>query len=67
MRVENRRIIQHLRIFCLLLRQCKTCADSFMLAAFEAVDLVVIFSQDTPQERIQRIQPSVLLKGEDYD
>jgi len=36
------------------------------LAAFEAVDLVVIFEQETPLELIKRVKPSVLIKGADY-
>jgi D-beta-D-heptose 7-phosphate kinase/D-beta-D-heptose 1-phosphate adenosyltransferase len=42
-------------------------ARADVLAALEAVDLVVIFPQDTPQELIQRIRPKVLVKGGDYD
>ncbi len=37
-----------------------------MLAALEAVDLVVIFEEDTPLNLITRIRPSVLVKGGDY-
>jgi D-beta-D-heptose 7-phosphate kinase / D-beta-D-heptose 1-phosphate adenosyltransferase len=37
-----------------------------VLAALEAVDLVVIFEQDTPAELIARVKPSVLVKGSDY-
>jgi D-beta-D-heptose 7-phosphate kinase/D-beta-D-heptose 1-phosphate adenosyltransferase len=37
-----------------------------VLAALEAVDLVVIFEEDTPLELIARIKPSVLVKGGDY-
>jgi D-beta-D-heptose 7-phosphate kinase/D-beta-D-heptose 1-phosphate adenosyltransferase len=37
-----------------------------VLAALEAVDLVVIFAEDTPFELIERIKPSVLVKGGDY-
>jgi D-beta-D-heptose 7-phosphate kinase/D-beta-D-heptose 1-phosphate adenosyltransferase len=37
-----------------------------VLAALEAVDLVVIFEQDTPLELIRRIRPRVLIKGADY-
>ena len=37
-----------------------------MLAALEAVDLVVIFEEDTPINLITRITPSVLVKGGDY-
>jgi D-beta-D-heptose 7-phosphate kinase / D-beta-D-heptose 1-phosphate adenosyltransferase len=42
-------------------------ARADVLAALEAVDLVVIFPQDTPQELIQRVRPKVLVKGGDYD
>ena len=37
-----------------------------MLAALEAVDLVVIFEEDTPIKLIAQIKPSVLVKGGDY-
>src|SRR6202023_3662246 len=37
-----------------------------VLAALEAVDLVVIFEEDTPLRLIAEIQPSVLVKGGDY-
>lgn len=37
-----------------------------LLAALEAVDLVVIFAEDTPIELIRRVQPNVLVKGGDY-
>src|ERR1700688_919079 len=36
------------------------------LAALEAVDLVVIFEEDTPLKLIEQIKPSVLVKGGDY-
>jgi D-beta-D-heptose 7-phosphate kinase/D-beta-D-heptose 1-phosphate adenosyltransferase len=41
-------------------------ARAEVLAALEAVDLVVIFEQDTPIELITQIKPSVLVKGGDY-
>jgi D-beta-D-heptose 7-phosphate kinase / D-beta-D-heptose 1-phosphate adenosyltransferase len=41
-------------------------ARAEVLAAFEAVDLVVIFEQETPLELIKRVRPSVLVKGGDY-
>jgi D-beta-D-heptose 7-phosphate kinase / D-beta-D-heptose 1-phosphate adenosyltransferase len=41
-------------------------ARAEVLAAFEAVDLVVIFEQETPLEIIKRVRPSVLVKGSDY-
>jgi D-beta-D-heptose 7-phosphate kinase/D-beta-D-heptose 1-phosphate adenosyltransferase len=37
-----------------------------VLAALEAVDLVVIFEEDTPIELIKRVRPAVLIKGADY-
>jgi D-beta-D-heptose 7-phosphate kinase/D-beta-D-heptose 1-phosphate adenosyltransferase len=37
-----------------------------VLAALEAVDLVVVFDEDTPLELIKRVQPGVLIKGSDY-
>ena len=41
-------------------------ARAEVLAALEAVDLVVIFAEDTPIALIERIKPSVLVKGGDY-
>jgi D-beta-D-heptose 7-phosphate kinase / D-beta-D-heptose 1-phosphate adenosyltransferase len=41
-------------------------ARSEVLAALEAVDLVVIFEEDTPIKVITQIKPSVLVKGGDY-
>ncbi|WP_369726711.1 D-glycero-beta-D-manno-heptose-7-phosphate kinase [Bradyrhizobium sp. LLZ17] len=41
-------------------------ARAEVLAALEAVDLVVIFEEDTPIELITRIKPSALVKGGDY-
>jgi D-beta-D-heptose 7-phosphate kinase/D-beta-D-heptose 1-phosphate adenosyltransferase len=41
-------------------------ARSEVLAALEAVDLVVIFEEDTPIRLITAIRPSVLVKGGDY-
>ncbi len=43
-----------------------TGARAEVLAALEAVDLVVVFEEDTPLELIRRIRPSVLVKGGDY-
>jgi D-beta-D-heptose 7-phosphate kinase/D-beta-D-heptose 1-phosphate adenosyltransferase len=37
-----------------------------LLSNIESVDLVVLFSEDTPIELIRRIQPDVLVKGGDY-
>jgi D-beta-D-heptose 7-phosphate kinase/D-beta-D-heptose 1-phosphate adenosyltransferase len=41
-------------------------ARAEVLAALEAVDLVVIFEEDTPLKLITQIEPSVLVKGGDY-
>src|SRR3954466_12307903 len=41
-------------------------ARSEVLAALEAVDVVVIFEEDTPIKLITEIRPSVLVKGGDY-
>jgi D-beta-D-heptose 7-phosphate kinase/D-beta-D-heptose 1-phosphate adenosyltransferase len=41
-------------------------ARAEVLAALEAVDLVVVFDQDTPLELIRRVRPKVLVKGGDY-
>ncbi|SFV74946.1 ADP-heptose synthase / D-glycero-beta-D-manno-heptose 7-phosphate kinase [hydrothermal vent metagenome] len=38
----------------------------YLLAALEAVDFVVPFSEDTPYNLIKLIQPDVLVKGGDY-
>jgi D-beta-D-heptose 7-phosphate kinase/D-beta-D-heptose 1-phosphate adenosyltransferase len=37
-----------------------------VLAALEAVDLVVIFEEDTPLKLIELVRPNVLVKGADY-
>ena len=39
---------------------------AYVLAALAAVDAVVVFSQDTPLELVQRLQPDVIVKGGDY-
>ena len=41
-------------------------ARAEVLAALEAVDLVVVFEEDTPLELIRRVRPKVLVKGGDY-
>jgi D-beta-D-heptose 7-phosphate kinase/D-beta-D-heptose 1-phosphate adenosyltransferase len=41
-------------------------ARAEVLAALEAVDLVVIFEEDTPLKLIERTEPNVLVKGGDY-
>lgn len=37
-----------------------------LLAAFEVVDYIVVFDQDTPADLLRRLKPDVLVKGEDY-
>lgn len=41
-------------------------ARAEVLAALEAVDLVVVFDEDTPKKLIARVKPTVLVKGADY-
>src|SRR6185436_9181568 len=41
-------------------------ARAEVLAALEAVDLVVVFEQDTPLDLIAKVRPSALVKGGDY-
>jgi D-beta-D-heptose 7-phosphate kinase / D-beta-D-heptose 1-phosphate adenosyltransferase len=41
-------------------------ARAEVLSALEAVDLVVLFEEDTPLNLITLIKPSVLVKGSDY-
>jgi D-beta-D-heptose 7-phosphate kinase/D-beta-D-heptose 1-phosphate adenosyltransferase len=42
-------------------------ARAEVLAALEAVDLVVVFEEDTPENLIRKIRPTVLVKGGDYN
>ena len=39
---------------------------AYVLAAFEMVDCVVVFEQDTPLELVNLLRPDVLVKGGDY-
>lgn len=41
-------------------------ARAAVLAALSAVDLVVIFGEDTPESLIKALRPDVLVKGADY-
>jgi D-beta-D-heptose 7-phosphate kinase/D-beta-D-heptose 1-phosphate adenosyltransferase len=41
-------------------------ARAEILAALEAVDLVAVFDEDTPERLIARVEPKVLVKGADY-
>jgi D-glycero-beta-D-manno-heptose 1-phosphate adenylyltransferase len=38
----------------------------FILAAFEFVDAVILFGEQTPYDLIKLVQPDVLVKGSDY-
>lgn len=42
-------------------------ARARVVAAFAAVDCVVVFDEPTPAAAIERLQPDVLVKGGDYD
>ncbi len=39
---------------------------AYVLAAFEAVDAVVVFDESTPLELVRHLQPDVIVKGGDY-
>jgi D-beta-D-heptose 7-phosphate kinase/D-beta-D-heptose 1-phosphate adenosyltransferase len=41
-------------------------ARAEVLAALEAVDLVAVFEEGTPEKLIARVKPMVLVKGSDY-
>ncbi len=41
-------------------------ARSRMMAAFEFIDMVVIFDEQTPLDLITTLMPDVLVKGDDY-
>ena len=48
-------------------RPLQTQSDrAFILAGLRAVDLVVVFEEDTPLELIKTLRPDVLVKGGDY-
>ncbi len=40
---------------------------AMLLAELEAVDMVVIFREDTPEAVLKKIRPDVLMKGADYE
>ncbi|HLV40767.1 MAG TPA: adenylyltransferase/cytidyltransferase family protein [Brumimicrobium sp.] len=40
---------------------------ALIIASLEVVNLVVIFENDTPKELIKVMEPSILVKGADYD
>jgi D-beta-D-heptose 7-phosphate kinase/D-beta-D-heptose 1-phosphate adenosyltransferase len=39
---------------------------AYVLGAFEVVDAVVVFDEDTPLELVRRLEPDVIVKGGDY-
>jgi len=39
---------------------------AYVLAALEAVDVVVLFEEDTPLELVKALRPDVIVKGGDY-
>jgi D-beta-D-heptose 7-phosphate kinase/D-beta-D-heptose 1-phosphate adenosyltransferase len=39
---------------------------AYVLAALEAVDIVVLFEEDTPLELVKALRPDVIVKGGDY-
>jgi rfaE bifunctional protein nucleotidyltransferase chain/domain len=39
---------------------------AYVLAAFESVDAVVVFDEDTPLALVTALEPDVLVKGGDY-
>ncbi len=41
-------------------------ARATIMAALGFVDAIVLFDEDTPYELIKKVQPDVLVKGEDY-
>ena len=48
-------------------RPVRTEADrAYVVAALECVDLVVVFSEDTPLELVKALKPDVIVKGGDY-
>ncbi|MEA1987046.1 MAG: D-glycero-beta-D-manno-heptose 1-phosphate adenylyltransferase [Candidatus Marinimicrobia bacterium] len=40
---------------------------ALILAGLEAVDLVILFDEDTPLELIKFLKPDILVKGSDYE
>jgi D-beta-D-heptose 7-phosphate kinase/D-beta-D-heptose 1-phosphate adenosyltransferase len=48
-------------------RPVRTAAErAYVLGALAAVDVVVVFDEDSPRELIAAIEPDVLVKGGDY-
>jgi D-glycero-beta-D-manno-heptose 1-phosphate adenylyltransferase len=44
----------------------RTDERAYVLAGLEAVDVVVVFDDDTPLALVQALQPDVIVKGGDY-
>ncbi|PKR81389.1 D-glycero-beta-D-manno-heptose 1-phosphate adenylyltransferase [Brumimicrobium salinarum] len=42
-------------------------ARALIIASLEVVDLVIVFSEDTPLSIIESLSPTILVKGADYD
>jgi rfaE bifunctional protein nucleotidyltransferase chain/domain len=45
---------------------CAEADRAYVLAALEAVDVVVVFDDDTPLRLVEALRPDVLVKGGDY-
>ncbi len=43
-----------------------TTERAYVLAGLEAVDVVVVFDEDTPLELVRLLEPDVIVKGGDY-
>ncbi|MBC7890605.1 MAG: D-glycero-beta-D-manno-heptose 1-phosphate adenylyltransferase [Sphingobacteriaceae bacterium] len=41
-------------------------ARARMVAAFQFVDAVILFDEDTPEALIEAVKPDILVKGDDY-
>lgn len=39
---------------------------ALVLSSLEAVDMVILFNEDTPEKLLKTVRPDVLVKGEDY-
>lgn len=40
---------------------------ALVLASLEFVDMIILFDNETPEELIELLKPSILVKGADYD
>ncbi|NLD05532.1 MAG: bifunctional heptose 7-phosphate kinase/heptose 1-phosphate adenyltransferase [Synergistaceae bacterium] len=49
-------------------RPVNSCADRIkILSAFEAVNFIVIFEEDTPEKLLSQLRPDIIVKGGDYN